>query len=138
MIWITRVGWFVLLGTFAGCGGNALSTSNPGDPPPHGGNLIVLPGGKGYVEVVRKETSSGNSPIAGEASFYVFKDMYTSYSPAPSVGTLTLGKKKITLKAEGEALVTPFGPPLFAKGDVDGTLSIELDGKATNIPLGVR
>ncbi len=26
----------------------------------------------------------------------------------------------------------------FAKGDVDGTLSVELDGKPINIPLGIR
>ena len=59
-------------------------------------------------------------------------------SPAPSSGTLTVGKKKVTLKSEGDALVTPTGPPLFAKSDVDGILSVDLDGKPISIPLGVR
>ena len=34
--------------------------------------------------------------------------------------------------------MTPEGPPLFPKGDVDGTLTVELDGKPVNIPMGVR
>jgi hypothetical protein len=113
-------------------------TSNPGTPPPHSGNLIVLPGGKGYVEVVKKSGVSGKAPVTGEVAFYFLKDMSTPFSPAPSSGTLTVGKKKVSLKSEGDALVTPEGPPLFAKGDVDGALSVELDGKETTIPLGIR
>jgi hypothetical protein len=113
-------------------------TSNPGIPPPHGGNLVKLHGGQGYVEVVKKAVASVKETTSGEATFYFFKDMTVPYSPAPSSGTLTVGKKKMTLKSEGDALVTPSGPPLFAKGDVDGTLSVELDGKSINIPLGIR
>jgi len=114
-------------------------TSNPGTPPPHGGNLVKLRGGQGYVEVVKKAIASSKEPTTGEATFYFLKDTTVPYSPAPSSGTLTVGDKKVTLKSEGDALVTPTGPPLFfAKGDVDGTLSVELDGKPINIPLGIR
>jgi len=88
--------------------------------------------------VVKKAVASGKEPTSGEATFYFFKDMTVPYSPAPSSGTLTVGKKKVTLKSEGDALVTPSGPPLFAKGDVDGVLSVELYGKSINIPLGIR
>jgi hypothetical protein len=138
---MARIAWlasFVLIGTITGCGGSGFSTSDPGPPPPHQGNLIKLPGGKGYVEVVKKPPSSSKGPISSEVTFYFLKDMSSPLSPAPNAGTLTVGKKKIALKADGEALVTPEGPPIFPKGDVDGTLTVSLDGQETGIPLGLR
>ena len=138
MFRIARAGCLVFLGVLAGCGGSAPSTSDSGPPPPHKGKLIAIPGSMGYVEVVKKEVS-GKSPVSAEVSFYFLKDDGTTpFSPSPSVGTLTVGKKKVDLKADGDGLVTPNGPPLFPKGGVDGVLSVELDGKSMNIPLGVR
>jgi hypothetical protein len=92
------------------------------------------------VEVVQKKSDSSTTPMTGEVSFYFLKeDGATPISPAPTGGTLEVGKKKLTLKPEGDALVTPAGPPLFARIDgVDGILRVELDGKTVNIPLGVR
>ncbi len=136
MIRMTRIGIFVTMSLFTGCAGGS-PTWNPGTPPPHGGSVINLPGGKGYVEVVKKDVGSSKAPVTGEVSFYILKDMSTSYSPTPSTGTLTVGKKQVSLNAEGGALVTPNGPPLFTKGDPDGTLSVEIDGKTLNVPLGV-
>ncbi len=138
MFRIARTGCLVVLGVLAGCGGGAPSTLDPGTPPPHKGNLITIPGGKGFVEIVQKEVS-GKSPVSAEVSFYFLKeDGTTPISPSPGAGTLTVGKKKVDLKAEGDGLVTPNGPPLFPKGGMDGVLSVELDGKSVNIPLGVR
>jgi hypothetical protein len=133
---LLRLFCLFLVVAFVGCGQGSL-TSNPGTPPPHGGNLVKLPGGQGYVEVVKKSATSSKEPVSGEATFYFLKDMTEPYSPAPGTGTLTVGKKQVTLKSEGDALVTPSGPPLF-KSDVDGVLSVELNGKQVNIPLGVR
>src|SRR5262249_49631194 len=139
MIKLARAGSFLLWGILIGCGGGAPSTSNPGPPPPHGGNLIALPGEKGYVEIVKKPAGSGKAPLTAEVSFYFLKsDGTTPVSPAPAAGKLQVGNKDVALQAEGDALVTPSGPPLFAKGDVDGLLSVELDGKAMKIPLGIR
>jgi hypothetical protein len=139
MIKVARAAALLLFGILIGCGGGAPSTSNPGPPPPHGGNLIALPGAKGYVEIVKKEVPSGKAPLTAEVSFYFLKgDGTTPASPAPSVGTLRVGNKDVALKAAGDGLVTPSGPPLFANGDVDGVLSVELDGKPMKIPLGVR
>ena len=123
-----------------GCGGGPPSTSNSGTPPPHQGNLVRVPGGKGYVEVVQKKAGAATAPIAGEVTFYFLQeDGTTPVSPAPSTGTLAVGKRTITLKPEGEGLATPNGQPLFAKtGGVNGVLSVELDGKPVTIPLGVR
>jgi hypothetical protein len=115
MIRITRAACFLLAAVLTGCGQGSL-TSNPGTPPPHGGNLVKLHGGQGYVEVVKKAVASGKEPTSGEATFYFLKDMTVPYSPAPSSGTLTVGKKKVTLKSEGDALVTPSGPPPFCQG----------------------
>jgi len=136
---IARGGLFLVVGMLSGCGGGPPSTSNAGPPPPHSGNLKTMPGGKGYVEIVKKDAPSSTAPMTGEVSFYFLKeDGATPYSPAPSTGTLTVGKKKVTLQPAGDGLATPNGPPLFAKGDVDGNLSVELDGKPVTIPLGVR
>ncbi|QEH38685.1 hypothetical protein OJF2_72910 [Aquisphaera giovannonii] len=116
----------------AGCGGSGLSTDNPGTPPPHGGEVINLPGAKGHVEVVRK------SSARGDVSFYFFKDSTTPYSPAPTSGTLTVGKKQVSLKPEGEGLATPPGADVFPRGALDGSLTVELAGEKVTIPLGVR
>jgi hypothetical protein len=138
MIRSSRVGCSLLLGLLAGCGGPP--TLNSGPEPPHHGNLVKVPGSKLYVEVVHKQAASPKTPMTGEATFYFLQeDGTTPVSPAPSSGTLTVSKQKIALKPEGEGLTTPNGPPLFAKsGGVAGTLSVELDGKTVNIPLGVR
>jgi hypothetical protein len=134
-----HVGCCLLVGILIGCGGGAPSTSNPGTAPPHQGNLVKIPGGPGYVEVVQKKAESPTATMNGEVSFYFLKEDMTPVSPAPIVGSLEVGKKKVSLKSEGDALVTPSGPPLFAKSNgVDGMLSVELDGKSTNLPLGVR
>jgi hypothetical protein len=98
-----------------------------------------MPGAKGYVEVVQKPATSPKTSMTGEVSFYLLKeDGSTPVSPAPTTGTLAVGKKTVTLQPEGDGLTTPNGPPLFANGGLDGVLSVELDGKPVNIPLGVR
>jgi hypothetical protein len=100
---------------------------------------VKLPGGKEYVEVVQKTPASATTPLTGEVTFYFLKeDGTTPISPAPSTGTLEVGKKTITLKPDGDALATPNGPPLFPKGGLDGILSVDLDGKPVKVPLGVR
>jgi hypothetical protein len=138
MFRIARSGCLVFLGCLAGCGGVAPSTSYSGPPPPHKGNLVAISGGKGYVEVVKKEVSP-RSPVSAEISFYFLRDDGTTpYSPSPGAGTLTVGKKTVDLKAEDDGLVTPNGPPLFPKKGVDGMLRVDLDGKSINIPLGLR
>jgi hypothetical protein len=138
MLKTARAGRFMWLGILIGCGG-VPSTSNPGPPPPHGGTIISLPNGKGFVEVVKKSGTSRAVPTTSEVAFYFFKDTSTPYSPAPTVGTLTVNKnKKVVLKTEGDALVTPPGPPLFENADVDGALSVDLAGGPVTIPLGLR
>jgi hypothetical protein len=120
-----------------GCGGASL-TSNPGTPPPHGGRLIKLPGGQGYLEVVTDNPGALNSKAADKIAFYFLKDMTTPFSPSPTAGTLVIGKKKTALNSEGDALTLPNSSSVLGKRDIDGVLSVELDGKSINIPLGVR
>jgi hypothetical protein len=138
MLRFARAGGVLLVGALMGCGGGgSITLSDSGPPPPHGGRLLMLPGGRGFVEIVTKESTASKSD-SGEVAFYFLKDNNTPMSPAPTAGTLTVGKTKVELKPSGDALVTPDGPPLFAKGAVDGTLSVQLDGKPTNVPLGLR
>jgi len=139
MITLKYASYSMIIGMLIGCGGGRPSTSNPGTSPPHQGSLIKIPGGQGFVEVVQKKAESPTSTMAGEVSFYFLKDDMTPVSPAPTAGSLQVGKQKIALKPEGDALVTPNGPPLFAKSvGVDGVLSVELAGTSVNLPLGVR
>jgi hypothetical protein len=135
---VARVGCLAFIVALSGCGGGFPSTSNAGPPPPHGGNLIAVRGEKIFVEVVQKESGSAKTPMNAEVSFYFLDNSSAPYSPAPTSGTLVIGKKKVTLKADDGGLITPAGPPIFPKGGVDGTLSVELDGKLMSIPLGVR
>ena len=127
--------WFLGLMVCCGCG-RKISTADPGEPPPHGGKLIFFPDGTALIEVVKKE---GPPPITAEVSFYFFKDGYVPYEPAPQAGVLIISEKlKVPLQAQGEALVTPSGSALFEGNDVDGVLSVELDGETRQIPLGLR
>jgi hypothetical protein len=119
-----------------GCGGG-VSTANPGPTPPHGGRLVRLPDGAGLIEVVKKK---GTAPLTGEVSFYIYKDAYTPCDSAPETGLLVIDdQRKVSLQADGDALVTPTGPLLFGdEEEVDGVLCIELDGEARQIRLGIR
>ena len=98
-----------------------------------------MPGGKGVIEVVQKKPASATTPLTGEVTFYLLKeDGTTPITPAPRSGTLTVGKQKITLTVEGDALTTPNGPPIFPKGDLDGVLTVDLNGAPITVPLAVR
>jgi hypothetical protein len=137
MLGITRAGALVLVAMLAGgCGGSPTMSSGPA--PPHQGHLITLPGGKGYVEVVKKDAASTKAALTAEESFYFLKEGATPLSPAPSGGIFTVGTKTVTLQSEGDALITPNGPPLLPKGGLDGVLAVELNGQAIKIPVGVR
>ncbi len=127
----------VVVALVLGCDGRP-QTSDAGPPAPHEGKLVLLPGGKGYVEVVKKPAAPRGTSMSAEASFYFLDEYSRPRSDAPQSGTLVLGKKSVALKSTGEGLATPDGPALFARGDVDGILNIELDGKPMSIPLGVR
>ena len=123
-----------------GCGGGPPSTSNPGTPPPHGGNLIKLPGGKEFVEVVQKTAASATAPMTGEVTFYFLKeDGTTPISPAPSTGTLD-GRQAERSPSSPKGMGSPprTGRPCSPRPGLDGILSVELDGKPVKLPLGVR
>ncbi len=125
----------VVLVVACGCS-RRVSTVDPGDPPPHGGTLLVLPDRSGMVEIVKK---TGTAPIAAEVAFYFFSEGYAPCDPAPQSGYLLMDdQRKVQLVADGDALVTPTGPLLFEDRDVDGVLCVELDGETRHIPLGVR
>jgi hypothetical protein len=96
---------------------------------------VELPEGGGLVEVVKKPAS----PSSSEVAFYFYKTPYKPFAPAPSWGTLKVGKDQaVTLKPEGDALVTPPGKPLFPSGEVSGALTVELEKKTVTVPLGLR
>lgn len=120
-----------------GCGNQSLSTADPGVEPPHEGTLFPLPAGKGFIEIVKK---NGTSPISSEVSFYLYRDgSYTPYDSMPDSAVLLLDSNhSVKLKLVEDALVTPEGPVLFAKRDVEGLLRFELEGDSIQVVLGGR
>ncbi len=126
-----------------GCGGG-LRELDPGDPAPHGGEMILLRDDRGVIEVVKKETTEQS--VTGEVSFYFYKDPkenggkpYGPWDSMPESGVLLIGKnQKVDLVVSDDALVTPTGPALFAKKEVGGELSIKIDGETMLIPIEVR
>jgi hypothetical protein len=122
-----------------GCGAVELK---PGEPPPHDGSLVLLRDDRGVVEIVKK---SGASPISAEVSFYFYKhpkenggEPYAPWDSMPEAGVLIMGQKKVNLEVKDDALVTPSGALLFANKEVDGQLSIKVNGDELIIPLEVR
>jgi hypothetical protein len=98
----------------------------------------MLPDKAGIVEIVKKP---GTEPTTGEVSFYFYTgESFTLFDPVPKAGILVLGnKQEIKLESNGEGLATPEGPVLFPDGEVDGTLTVQLeDGDKLVVPLGVR
>ncbi len=88
--------------------------------------MISLPDGKGSVEVVKKTVDASSKTTSGEVAFHFLQSGNAPMSPGPASATLTVGKKVVTLKSEGDALVTPEGPSLYPKGAaLDGVLSFE-------------
>jgi len=77
------------VGILIGSGGGS-SISHPGTPPPHGGVLLEMPDGKGYIEVVKKPVGDKETSVVSEVTFYLLRDMSTPFSPAPTTGTLTV------------------------------------------------
>lgn len=134
MIKIKQATLLTVIGLVLGCASGAPDTSDPGTPPPHGGSLVELPGGDGYVEVVPAGDPRGSAGTA----FYVLKDMATPYEPAPTSGTLAIGQNEVKLEARDGGLVVPAGGPPFRSGAVEGHLSTDLGGKVVTVPLGLR
>jgi hypothetical protein len=139
----TRISVVCLLGLLIGCGGG-LRELDPGDPAPHGGEMILLRDDRGVMEVVQKKVTE--QPVKGEISFYFYKDPkdnggkpFAPWDSMPESGFLMVGKnQKVDLIVDDDALITPSGPALFAKKEIDGQLSINIDGETLVIPLEVR
>lgn len=133
---VTKLCFPSLLCLMLGCGSESLSTADSGTPPPHEGELVPIVNSKGLIEVVKK---TGKAPIESEVSFYFYQDQkYTPFDALPEKGTFEFNNRKVELTANDDALVTPKGPVLFANRDVEGVLTVELDGEAKRIPIGLR
>lgn len=138
-----RIAFACLTLQMIGCGGG-LRELDPGDPAPHGGEMILMRDDRGVIEVVKKNVTE--QPVTAELSFYFYKDPkenggkpYGPWDSVPESGVLLIGKnQKIDLVVSDDALVTPTGPALFAKKEIGGELSIKIDGETMLIPLEVR
>ncbi len=130
---------FLMIVLLAGCGNPGLSTSDPGKPLPHGGTPVSLPGGKGFVEVVKKADVPREGNVVGEVQFFFLNEDFSPNEAKPTSGSLAVNKGTvITLLVKDGGLATPAGKPLFAGKDPDGLLTAEVDGKTLAVPLGLR
>ena len=140
-----RCAWPLLAIVAIGCDSGPVGPpSGPSFSPPHGGNFVDLPEKKGSVEIVRNDVSKKNVGSESEFALYFFgPDHTTPLSPPPKSGTLSLntpkGTKTVALQSKGDALVSPPAPAMLGGHELEGELSIDLDGgQAVKVPLSIR
>ena len=129
-----------LAASLAGCGGPS-PTLPP--PPPHGGTAFPLPGGKGFVEVLRQDPpdQAGRTQLV----VYFIDPERQPLRAAPTVASFQPRIRKaaaIALKPTQDAdpskagglASTPFEDP----GDIAGTLSATIEGKPASVAINIR
>jgi len=128
----------------AGCGGSGPSDAR-GVPASHGGTVMPLPGGSGYVEIL---VAAGSPNDAGPKSrgrvvaYFLNTDGSGPPSPPPADVTFTdeAGKSyPLTPKAGGDAARFETGPGAFPVGrDLSGELKATIGGQAVSTPVATR
>jgi hypothetical protein len=126
--------------TLSGCGGA------PNDPraaaavvATHGGELVTLPDGKGFVELVVEAAGPAKSRKGGEVAAYFLKpDGFGPIEPAPTdVIFTTGGGPPITLAPQGDHFVSEPGPYTPGRG-LSGELSATVGGGTVKVLVRSR
>ena len=131
---------FLITSILAGC-------DSPGPilppPPPHGGTPFPLPGGKGFVEVLRQDAP--DQPGLTQLVIY-FLD--AECKPLPSASTTASfqprgrGAAPVALKPVGDADPTKAGglasAPFRDPGEVVGVISATIDSKPVSVAISIR
>lgn len=131
----------LLVGLLLGCGGGTPSTI-PTTAPPHGGSLLNLPDGKGYVEIVIKPIKQGDKSQSEFQIYFLGPDRNSALSPAPSVARLTVslpvGEKTIELQPKDGVFLSPPAESLLNGHDLSGNLNVDLGSGPIKIEISNR
>ena len=124
----------------AGCG---QATVKLPPPPPHGGTAYSLPDGKGFIEVLRQEVPDQPSQ-AKLVVYFLDADCRPLSSTPGAVAFEPRGKTsmKVAFTPAGASDAANAGAltsaPFPDSGDIGGTLSATIDGKAISVAVSVR
>ncbi|HWE36587.1 MAG TPA: hypothetical protein VG406_08475 [Isosphaeraceae bacterium] len=124
----------------------------PTDPPPHGGVLLTLPGGRGFAEVLLDQPPAQSSRDAGRNSvivaYFLQADKKTPLEPPPTGVRVAVdpgGGQQVPLSprphpedpskaGQFASAVGPYGE----SGALSGELRADLDGEAVALPFSIR
>jgi hypothetical protein len=127
-----------------GCG-SSTPTTGPNVAAVHGGNLLTLPGGKGYVEfLVEPGEGTAKTKKSKAVAYFLKVDSSGPLDPAPSDVTFTPeGGSSVTLKSDGGVLksgryASDAGLALAAGRDVTGELSANVGGDVVRVAILAR
>lgn len=128
----------------AGCGGSGPPATR-GVPASHGGTLLPLPDGSGFVEVVvEPDNPKGGGPKAKGrlVMFFLNRDGSGPPTPAPAGVTFTDDAGKtypLSPKAAADSARFESAAATFPVGrDLSGELKATTGGRAVSIPVAVR
>jgi hypothetical protein len=136
----------------AGCGGQADSPPAPkAVTGPHGVTAYVLPGEKGYVEILT-EPGAKSTPKKKTLDLVVYflkPDLKSPLDPAPTDVRAAIDAGEGGRKALALAAAPGSGPArsagrfasqvgLDAGGELTGELSAQVDGQPVQIPFSIR
>jgi hypothetical protein len=129
-----------------GCG-SSTPTAGPNIAAAHGGNVLALPGGKGYVEFL-VEAVGGAAKSKNQKSqavaYFLKVDGSGPLDPAPSDVTFTPeGGSAVTLKPDGSGskagrFASEPGLTLLAGREVAGELSASVGGEVVKVTVLAR
>jgi hypothetical protein len=132
---------FLLTTILAGCGP---TRPNLPPPPPHGGTAFPLPGGKGFVEVLRQDASS-QAGLTQLVIYFLDADCKPLRTGATSVSFKPRGGRgaaTVALLPTGNADSPNAGglasPPFPDPGEIVGVLSAKIESKPVSVDINIR
>jgi hypothetical protein len=130
----------LIASTLAGCSRPPTSLS---PRTPHGGMIFALTDAPGSVEVVRQ--TAADKPGVTRLYLYWLDAEMKPMTPAPTLATLKTrgrGTRSFDFKPSSESDPSKAGalvsPDLPDQGDIDGELSVTMNGKSVALSISIR
>lgn len=139
----------LLAAPLAGCSHRSSGTF-PTEPPPHGGMLLTLPGGRGFAELLVEQPPARSGKDAGRdaviVAYFLQGDRKSPLEPAPK-------DVRVAVASGPQVPLTPRPHPedpskagQFASGvgkygesgALSGELHADLGGEAVDLPFAIR
>lgn len=115
--------------------------SNPtlGPRAPHGGTILPIPDKKGSIELVKKEVEGQAEQVRFVVYFSGPNDKPLATAPTATTFTPTgKGAKPVQFKPTGNSDASMASDPFPNSEEIDGNLSVTIDGEPITIPVKIR